>query len=265
MAAFAAGAVAWQSAGCLAVAADDGANRVRAERAREVRKPAAGEVRRAAPEIRLPPSLRTELRRPRKPDTTSEYAAQPLPILGPLDARGTVTYFIDSGTDGSAYKPADRQLAEWALEAWARSSGGALRFEAAPETEALVRVHWVPAAAGQYGEMRPMLVNGRRGAAVYVRPDTSGLGPDIARMAQEDTLLRDTIVYLTCLHELGHALGLSHTAEYRDIMYFFGYGGDIPGFFTRYRNQLRTRADIVRVSGLSEADIRVLRMLYALQ
>ena len=204
-----------------------------------------------------------------KVDTTSalpsrsEYAAQPLPTLGPLDARGTITYYIASGTDGSEYKPEDRQLAEWALEAWARSSDGALRFEAAPETEALVRVHWVPAAAGQYGEMRPVLVNGRRGAAVYVRPDTSALGPDIARMAREDTLLRDTIVYLTCLHELGHALGLSHTAEYRDIMYFFGYGGDIPGFFTRYRTRLRTREDIARASGLSDADIRTLRALYA--
>ena len=120
----------------------------------------------------------------------------------------------------------------------------------------------MPAAAGQYGEMRPMLVNGRRGAAVFVRPDTSALGPDIARMARADPLLRDTIVYLTCLHELGHALGLGHTAEYRDIMYFFGYGGDIPGFFTRYRNQLETRDDIADVSGLSDSDVRTLRMLY---
>jgi len=35
-----------------------------------------------------------------------------------------------------------------------------------------------------------------------------------------------------------------------------GYGGDIPGFFGRYRMQLKSRADIQNVSGLSAEDIR---------
>ena len=43
---------------------------------------------------------------------------------------------------------------------------------------------------------------------------------------------------------------------------FFGYGGDIVEYFTRYRRQLRSRADIARVSGLSDADIKRLRTLY---
>jgi hypothetical protein len=185
------------------------------------------------------------------------------PPLAPLDAKGLVTYFVAEGTPGSQYRASDRELAIWALQTWERSIGGGLKFEpAAAERDALVQVHWVPASAGQYGEMRSLFVNGRRGAAVFVRPDTEALGPDIARLAREDALLRDTIVYLTCLHELGHALGLSHTADYRDIMYFFGYGGDIPGFFTRYRNQLRSRNDIQKVAGLSEADVAAVRGLY---
>jgi len=91
----------------------------------------------------------------------------------------------------------------------------------------------------------------------------TSLGPDIAERAARDPLLRESIVYLTCVHELGHALGLRHTRDYRDIMYFFGYGGDIPKYFDRYRVQLRSRADIVKVSGLSSGDVTRLKTLYA--
>ena len=189
-------------------------------------------------------------------------SAQTLAPLQPLPT-GRVTYFIAEGEAKSAFRKTDVELATWALRAWEKALGGVLRFEPTAEEEALVRVHWVEPTFGMYGEMRPLLVRGRRGAAVYIRPDTNALGDQIARMANADPLLRDTIVYLTCVHELGHALGLEHTAAYADIMYFFGYGGDIPGFFTRYRRQLQSRADIATRSGISADDLRRVRQLYS--
>jgi hypothetical protein len=189
-------------------------------------------------------------------------SGQTIAPLQPDEATGRVTYFIAPGEPNSEFRPSDPELATWALRAWEKAVGGTLKFVPAGESEALVQVHFVGPGGGQYGEMRPLAMRGRRGAAVYIRPDTNALGEDIARIANGDPLFRDTIVYLTCLHELGHALGLEHTATYADIMFFFGYGGDIPGFFSRYRKQLKSRADIQNVSGLSAEDVRRVRALY---
>jgi hypothetical protein len=183
-----------------------------------------------------------------------------LPLQPPADGR--ITYFIGQGDTDSGFRQADTQLATWALRAWERALDGRVRFQAAAEDAALIRVHWVGPNGGQYGEMRPLLVRGQRGAAVYIRPDTNALGEEIAQRARTDPLLRETVVYLTCVHELGHALGLEHTSAFADIMYFFGYGGDIPGFFNRYRTQLKSRTDIATVSGLSADDVRRVRALY---
>jgi hypothetical protein len=190
--------------------------------------------------------------------------AQTLAPLGPLQDGGTVSYFIATPMAAARARPDDAELAVWALESWQRAAGGALKFvRAANEDDALVRLYWVPAESGQYGEMRPLDVHGRRGAAVYIRPDTAALGDTIAARASVDALFRETIVYLTCLHELGHALGLAHTAEFEDVMYFFGFGGDIGEFFGRYRRTLRERGDIRTSSGLSAGDLAQLEALYS--
>ena len=96
---------------------------------------------------------------------------------------------------------------------------------------------------------------GVQGAEVYVLPA-------VVPPQEKDTLLRETIVYLTCLHETGHALGLAHTAAFGDIMYSFQYGGDIPEYFARYRRQLSGRDDIRKHSGMSDQDRKRLRALF---
>ena len=174
-----------------------------------------------------------------------------------------IPYFVADGTGRTGYRAGDRELATWALAAWQRSAAPTLRFEPAPENKALLRVYWADPADGQYGEMVPFTIGEQRGAALYIRPDTAALGPEIARHTRVDPLLRDSIVYLTCLHELGHALGLRHTDAFAEIMYSFQFGGDLVEYFMRYRRQLRSRADIAAVSGLARSDIEHLRALYS--
>lgn len=151
--------------------------------------------------------------------------------------------------------PDDPELADWALQMWARESSGRLRFTKADSMQnARLRIHWASGALNLYGEARPIMVNGQAGADIYVLPDIRALGDDIAAAGREDRLFRDTVVYLTCVHESGHALGLRHTRKFADIMYTFQLGGDFVEYFERYRRLLRTRQDIPKHSGISEED-----------
>ena len=158
-------------------------------------------------------------------------------------------YWIEPCSKGATgCRASDPELAQWALEAWQSASAGGLVLEKTGRMEqAHIRVFWARGAEGMYGEARPILVDGVRGAEVYVQPA-------VVPPTETDALLREAIVYLTCLHETGHALGLAHTAGFADIMYSFGYGGDIPAYFGRYRRQLSSRADIRTHAGLSAED-----------
>ena len=132
-------------------------------------------------------------------------------------------------------KQADPDLAKWAMEAWQSASDGKLKVSRTSDKEAAqIRFYWITTREGLYGETR--------GGDIFVRPEPG------------DGLSRETVVYLTCLHESGHALGLRHTAEFQDIMYNFQFGGDIPEYFGRYVRKLSRREDIRKYSGISAND-----------
>lgn len=169
----------------------------------------------------------------------------------------TLKYWVEACTAAEVgCRPGDPELAQWAMEAWQAASGGRLTLERTSDHDkAHIRIYWANGRDGLYGEARPILVDGVRGAEVYV------LAP-AANASGGDLLLRETVLYLTCLHESGHALGLDHTAAFADIMYNFQYGGDIAEYFGRYRRQLSVREDIRKHSGMSADDRKHLLEIY---
>ena len=186
----------------------------------------------------------------------------PLELIAPLGNDTAIGFFIEHADSEDPALRGDAELCAWALDDWVRHAQGRVGIVAAGESDALIRVYFDVLGSDRYGEMRPILVGGRRGAEVYVRPETDALGAGVGAAARADPLMRETIVYLTCLHEIGHALGMMHTDEFEDVMYFFGFGGDIAAFFGRYRERLGQRRDIADASGLSAGDIAQLAAAY---
>lgn len=187
-----------------------------------------------------------------------------LMALALSSAAETFTYWIEPCTKPEAEcEVSDEQLAEWALQAWERASNGSIEFVRSPLSKARIRLYWASTGnRGLYGEARFITVDGRPGAEVDIRPSLHALGHKIEGVGSQDRLFRHAVVYLTCLHETGHALGLPHTRSFVDAMYSFEYGGNILDFFGRYRRKLQTRDDIKSVSGLSADDERRLLSIY---
>ena len=147
-------------------------------------------------------------------------------------------------------------LVERAMKTWTDAAEGRFKLERVPAKDAAgIRVHFFT-RDWRYG-------------MTQARPDPdTGLITEaevvVAADADGDALDHQIVVYLTALHELGHALGLAHTADITDIMYLFRLPGDGDRFFGAYRKRLRSADDIgsPRATGLSADDMRVLKALY---
>jgi hypothetical protein len=185
-------------------------------------------------------------------------------ILAASSVAETFTYWIEPCTRPEAEcQDTDEQLAEWALNAWAKASNGSIDFVRSPLSKARIRLYWAATGnRGLYGEARAITIDGKPGAEVDIRPNLHALGHKVEGVGSKDPLFRHTVVYLTCLHETGHALGLPHTRSFSDIMYSFEYGGNIIEYHLRYRRKLNNRDDIQRLSGLSSEDERRLLAIY---
>lgn len=170
----------------------------------------------------------------------------------PRWASHVVTVWVDP----RGAPPGAEPLVARALETWSRAAGGRLVLQQTRErNSALVRIRFAQ-ANGVYGETSPQIdrATGAIGSAdVLISGHVAG-----------DALDQRIVIYLTALHELGHALGLPHTAAFDDIMYSFRRADDGERYFSAYRRRLRTSDDIgmEHATGLSPADVAALRVLY---
>lgn len=148
------------------------------------------------------------------------------------------------------------EMVQRAARSWQRASGGKLSFREARECPPTsVRVRFVRDDEN-FGEAVPYV---DRHTGRIVRADVV-----LLLDPPGDRLHKQLVVYLSALHELGHALGLPHDEQFGSIMYQFKRRGDPERFFVGYRKKLRSTRDIGAdgASGLTRADGEALKTLY---
>jgi hypothetical protein len=147
-------------------------------------------------------------------------------------------------------------LVERAIQTWNDAAAGRVTLRRVPSAEgASIRVMFV-SDDYRYGETAPRI--DRTTGTIFAA--------DVAINAAlvDDPLLQRIIIYLTALHELGHALGLAHTDDFSTIMYAFRRPSDGDRYFGGYRRKLHSADDIgtPAATGLAPADVAALRALY---
>lgn len=145
-----------------------------------------------------------------------------------------------------------------ALTTWTDAAARHITLErTSVRANAGIRVHFAR-SSGEYGGTLPR-VDPRTGiiagADVMIATDTAGTDP----------LTQRIVIYMTALHELGHAIGLPHTDNFADIMYSFRRPDDGERYFMTYRRRLHAPDDVgsPQATGLSANDIAAVRELYA--
>jgi hypothetical protein len=147
-------------------------------------------------------------------------------------------------------------LVERAMKTWTDASDGRLTLvRAATSGEAAIRIVFVQSDTN-YGEAAPRV---DPGTGFIARADVA-----INAAVPDNPMDARIIIYLTALHELGHALGLTHSDTFSAIMYRFRRADDGARYFGAYRSKVRSPDEVglPAATGLDPEDVKALRNLY---